>query len=354
MASPDDAQDIRKKALLVKMKTKKKKYFVLREESSAAGPARLEYYDSEKKFMSGSQAKRCIILKNCFSINPKSDSKHQFAIVLYTKDECFGLVFESDAVRQDWLSLLVDLRSQSIEESTLTTKPLFEHVWPVTVRQKGLGSREKNIPPGPYRLCLTNTDISLIRLNNDETDIVVPLDAVRRCGHSHDFFFLELGRSAVTGPGELWLQVEDTVISQNMHEAILNAMKTNTAFSPGIQAYRPRASSSASGGPHKKRPMRSNTISVHSKDTKASPVSNRSSTHSGSAPDRCGRLDSSEPSIDEQDMGYPSSGSTRSITPEECIEEEPAELADSAGYFPMNPQHNQPVTGQYRLHGVTH
>jgi len=25
----------------------------------------------------------------------------------------------------------------------------------------------------------------------------------------------------VTGPGELWLQVEDTVIAQNMHEAIL-------------------------------------------------------------------------------------------------------------------------------------
>jgi len=47
------------------------------------------------------------------------------------------------------------------------------------------------------------------------------LDVIRRCGHSHEFFFLELGRSSMTGPGELWLQVEDTVIAQNMHEAIL-------------------------------------------------------------------------------------------------------------------------------------
>ena len=51
--------------------------------------------------------------------------------------------------------------------------------------------------------------------------MLVQLDVIRRCGHSHEFFFLELGRSAVTGPGELWLQVEDTVIAQNMHEAIL-------------------------------------------------------------------------------------------------------------------------------------
>ena len=50
---------------------------------------------------------------------------------------------------------------------------------------------------------------------------LLQLDVIRRCGHSHEFFFLELGRSAMTGSGELWLLVEDTVIAQNMHEAIL-------------------------------------------------------------------------------------------------------------------------------------
>lgn len=50
---------------------------------------------------------------------------------------------------------------------------------------------------------------------------IFQLDCIRRCGHTHQFFFLELGRSAITGSGSLWLQVEDMVISQNIHEALL-------------------------------------------------------------------------------------------------------------------------------------
>jgi len=49
------------------------------------------------------------------------------------------------------------------------------------------------------------------------------LDCIRRCGHTHQFFFLELGRSAKTGSGNLWLQVEDNVIAQNIHEALLRS-----------------------------------------------------------------------------------------------------------------------------------
>jgi len=51
-----------------------------------------------------------------------------------------------------------------------------EHIWPVTVKAKGLsGNRDKGIPPGSYRLCLTNTDVSLIRLYSDKPDLVVPV-----------------------------------------------------------------------------------------------------------------------------------------------------------------------------------
>ena len=32
---------------------------------------------------------------------------------------------------------------------------------------------------------------------------------------------MEVGRQASTGAGELWMQVEDTVIAQNIHEAAL-------------------------------------------------------------------------------------------------------------------------------------
>jgi len=103
--------------------TNKKKLFVLREESSS-GPARLEYFDSEKKFKTGVSPKRCIVLKNCFSINAKSDARHRHAVVLCTKDDCFGVAFDTDADCQEWLSLMLDLRSQSVEDSTLT-RPLF-------------------------------------------------------------------------------------------------------------------------------------------------------------------------------------------------------------------------------------
>lgn len=48
---------------------------------------------------------------------------------------------------------------------------------------------------------------------------------VRRCGHSENFFFIEVGRSAITGPGEFWMQVDDSVVAQNMHETLLEAMK---------------------------------------------------------------------------------------------------------------------------------
>ena len=53
-----------------------------------------------------------------------------------------------------------------------------EHIWPVTVKAKGLsGNRDKGIPPGSYRLCLTNTDVSLIRLYSDKPDVVVPVSS---------------------------------------------------------------------------------------------------------------------------------------------------------------------------------
>jgi len=105
------------------LQTNKKKLFVVREESSS-GPARLEYFDSEKKFKTGVSPKRCIVLKNCFSINAKSDTRHRHAVILYTKDDCFGVAFDNEADCQEWLSLMLDLRSQSIEDSTLT-RPLF-------------------------------------------------------------------------------------------------------------------------------------------------------------------------------------------------------------------------------------
>lgn len=101
--------------------------------------------------------------------------------------------------------------------------PAFKEVWQVKVWPKGLG-QAKNLV-GIYRLCLTEKTVNFVKLNSDAAAVVLQLMNVRRCGHSENFFFVEVGRSAVTGPGEFWMQVEDSVVAQNMHETLLEAMK---------------------------------------------------------------------------------------------------------------------------------
>lgn len=101
--------------------------------------------------------------------------------------------------------------------------PAFKEVWQVKVWPKGLGQARNLV--GIYRLCLTDKTVNFVKLNSDVAAVVLQLMNVRRCGHSENFFFIEVGRSAMTGPGEFWMQVEDSVVAQNMHETLLEAMK---------------------------------------------------------------------------------------------------------------------------------
>lgn len=212
--------DIEKSGYLRKLKTMRKKYFVLRSES-ITGPSRLEYYDNEKKFRLGGEAKRTVPLSACFNINKKSDAKHKHAIALYTRDDCFSLVADDEESKQEWLRVLLEQQRAGGDGKPV---PAFEHVWQVTVKPKGLGSSRQL--SGIYRLCLTTSTISLVRMNSENEGLEFSLSAIRRCGHSDCFFFMEVGRQSVTGPGELWMQVEDTVIAQSIHEASLEAMRS--------------------------------------------------------------------------------------------------------------------------------
>uniref|UniRef100_A0A8C9K3S1 Insulin receptor substrate 1 n=1 Tax=Panthera tigris altaica TaxID=74533 RepID=A0A8C9K3S1_PANTA len=90
------------------------------------------------------------------------------------------------------------------------------------------------------RLCLTSKTISFVKLNWEAAAVVLQLMNIRRCGHSENFFFIEVGRSAVTGPGEFWMQVDDSVVAQNMHETILEAMRAMS------DEFRPRSKSQSS------------------------------------------------------------------------------------------------------------
>ncbi|NWW43424.1 IRS2A protein, partial [Pedionomus torquatus] len=119
---------------------------------------------------------------------------------------------------------------------------VFKEVWQVNVKPKGLG-QTKNLT-GVYRLCLSSKAIHLVKLNSEVPSVHLQLMNIRRCGHSENFFFIEVGRSASIGPGELWMQVDDSVVAQNMHETFLETMKALKAFAE----FRPRSKSQSSGG----------------------------------------------------------------------------------------------------------
>lgn len=273
MASPpetDGFSDVRKVGYLRKPKSMHKRFFVLRAASEAGGPARLEYYENEKKWRHKSSApKRSIPLESCFNINKRADSKNKHLVALYTRDEHFAIAADSEAEQDSWYQALLQLHNRAkahhdgaaapgagggggscsgssgvgeagedLSYGDQLPGPAFKEVWQVILKPKGLGQTKNLI--GIYRLCLTSKTISFVKLNSDAAAVVLQLMNIRRCGHSENFFFIEVGRSAVTGPGEFWMQVDDSVVAQNMHETILEAMRAMS------DEFRPRSKSQSS------------------------------------------------------------------------------------------------------------
>ncbi|XP_041724408.2 insulin receptor substrate 2-B-like [Coregonus clupeaformis] len=258
--------DIQKCGYLRKQKHGHKRFFVLRA-ASHLGLSRLEYYDSEKKFRNSlrsaaaaaatgtaapSPPKRVIYLYQCFTVNKRADSKNKHLIALYTKDEYFAIVAENEQEQDDWYVALSELMSEGKKGhldsdelddgyGTVTPGTVFKEVWQVNVKPKGLG-QTKNLT-GVYRLCLSTKTIHLVKLNCETPCVNLQLMNIRRCGHSESFFFMEVGRSSSIGPGEIWMQVDDSVVAQNMHETILETMKALKAFTE----IRPRSKSQSSG-----------------------------------------------------------------------------------------------------------
>uniref|UniRef100_A0A3P9IHL7 Insulin receptor substrate 1 n=1 Tax=Oryzias latipes TaxID=8090 RepID=A0A3P9IHL7_ORYLA len=217
----DAVEDIRKCGYLRKQKHGHKRFFVLRA-AGPLGPSRLEYYDSEKKFRTAAAApsppKRVIFLSQCFTVNKRADSKNKYLIALYTKDEYFAIVAESEQEQEDWYVAVSALMSEGkrghvdsddLDDGYGTVSPgtVFKEVWQVNVKPKGLG-QTKNLT-GVYRLCLSAKTVHLVKLNSDNPCVNLQLMNIRRCGHSESFFFIEVGRSSSIGPGEIWMQLPD-------------------------------------------------------------------------------------------------------------------------------------------------
>ncbi|XP_062289633.1 insulin receptor substrate 1-B [Scomber scombrus] len=231
-AEQQNYEDVQKSGYLRKHKSMHRRFFVLRA-ASEHGPARLEYYENEKKFRSKSPVpKKVLNLETCFNINKRADSKNKHMIVLYTRSESFAIAADTEEVQNEWYQAMLDLQcncktpedyGSSGECSSPSPVPTFKEVWQVKVWPKGLGHARNLV--GIYRLCLTDKTVNFVKINSDVAAVVLQLMNVRRCGHSENFFFIEVGRSAITGPGEFWMQVDDSVVAQNMHETLLEAMK---------------------------------------------------------------------------------------------------------------------------------
>nr|XP_032618831.1 insulin receptor substrate 1-like [Chelonoidis abingdonii] len=215
--------DVRLCGHLRKQKSQRRRFFVLRAPSER-GPARLEYYESQKKFgAGGSRPKRSFSLASALNISKRADARHQHLIVLYGPDRTFGLAAESAEQQEDWYRAMVELRATGLSQPGSGAASPFREVWQVSLRPKGLGQARNLV--GVYRLCLAESSVELVQLSAPAPCLVLQLLCVRRCGHSENYFFLEVGRSAATGPGELWMQVEDLVVARHIHETILEAMK---------------------------------------------------------------------------------------------------------------------------------
>lgn len=109
----ESCEDVRKSGYLRKQKSMHRRYFVLRA-ASERGPARLEYYESEKKFRGKAPVpKKAVALETCFNINKRADSKNKHMIVLYTRAESFAVAAENEADQDEWYQAMVDLQCKS-------------------------------------------------------------------------------------------------------------------------------------------------------------------------------------------------------------------------------------------------
>ncbi|CAH0564294.1 unnamed protein product [Brassicogethes aeneus] len=237
---------------LKKIKTMKKKWFVLRAES-ADSSARLEYYDSEKKFNCGVAPKRTIPLKTCFNINKRKDIKHKHVIALYTKDDCFCVQLDSEEEQDSWLKALLSLQHGEDACDGETPKPAYEHVWHIQIMNRGVGTTQII---GQYSLCLTDKTMKLIK--KDSNDVIdLALKSIRTCGYLKEYVLLEIGRSSDIGPGELWMDTGDENIAQNIHSTVYHAMTTNSSNELGPKSRNRSCSATESSKPnstHRKHP----------------------------------------------------------------------------------------------------
>ncbi|CAG02001.1 unnamed protein product, partial [Tetraodon nigroviridis] len=164
-----------------------------------------------------------IYLRCCLGVSRISSARRGHTVALYAKDQTVVLVAEEQWGQEEWYLAVKKLIEEERKDDecgegfseeddgycTLPAAPLFREVWPVTVKARGLGC-SKSLT-GESRLCLTASSLILVRVgvSSDLPSVTMPLLSVRRFGHLEGSFYLELGRSAPSGAGEVWMEAQD-------------------------------------------------------------------------------------------------------------------------------------------------
>ncbi|XP_065807761.1 insulin receptor substrate 1 [Labrus bergylta] len=249
--------DVVKQGYLGKLERNHRRYYVLRG-GSHIGPSRLEWYKSQEKFTAveksagktalfGSNKQGLIYLRCCLGVSRVSSSRKGQTVTLYAKDQTVVLVVEDQCEQEEWYQAIKKLMEEERKDEengerfdeeddgycTLPPAAFFKEVWPVTVKPHNLGG-SKSLA-GESRLCLTATSLILIRVGScsDLPSVTIPLLSVRRFGHLDGSFFLELGRSAPNGPGEIWMEARDqgnSAGAQQIHEVVRDTVKALRAL----------------------------------------------------------------------------------------------------------------------------
>ncbi|XP_050434568.1 insulin receptor substrate 1-B isoform X2 [Adelges cooleyi] len=209
---------------LKKMRSMRKKFFVLREET-IGGPARLEYYESEKKWRTNCLPKRVIVLKTCFNIDKRADARNKNVLSLYTKDNYFCILFDTEKELEEWLDLMLVLQRVNKDlETGESSKDAFEHIWHISILKKELGLNSSLI--GMTGLCLCDKKVTIMKYptrSKKQKTIDIMLTSIRRCGALDTFFYMEVGQSSPLGAGHIWMDTWDSEVSSSIHQTIMGA-----------------------------------------------------------------------------------------------------------------------------------
>ncbi|KAG8534865.1 hypothetical protein GDO81_030071 [Engystomops pustulosus] len=115
-------EDVKKCGYLRKQKSMRRRFFVLRG-AGPRGPARLEYYDNEKKFRmaDGSGGPRgSVTLEEAFGVNKRADAKRRHLLVLYTPDGGLSVSAEGEEEQDAWYQAIQELQAQGNDTDTTT------------------------------------------------------------------------------------------------------------------------------------------------------------------------------------------------------------------------------------------